>query len=296
MGPDVDVITIAEAWCKRSGRLDLTNGIVCLRITMSLATFCRQAFRRQLGWKHSSDILWHPGKGSKVVSGGVIVFSKWPLKAHNQYSLRGTVREGQRRIATRRKGAQYVKIIKTDPVTKVKQAFNIFGTHLQAWSTEAGKTARAGQLHELRDTYLPALRIPETGSEVVIFQGDMNTDFVLHPEEVATMKSALHAELPTWVGDQPFSSDPSTNFLVGKDGAAKTNGCETAYRAQSQYWACRSGRTAGRVHERPYPHCLKPGLQPAVSGPEWSPQRRCQLQGLLSVLPPRVTGLHPLQL
>ena len=44
------------------------------------------------------------------------------------------------------------------------------------------------------------------------------------------MKSALHAEIPPWVGDQLFSSDPSTNFLVGKDGAANSDGCETPYR------------------------------------------------------------------
>ena len=159
----------------------------------------------------------------------MIVFSKWPLKAHNQYSYVACAEGSDDCYAA--KGAQYVKIIKTDPVTKVKQAFNIFGTHLQAWSNPKGAIARAGQLHELHDKFLPALRIlPETGSEVVIFQGDMNTDFVLYPEEVATMKSVLHAELPPWVGDQLFSSDPSTNFLVGKDGAAKTNGCETAYR------------------------------------------------------------------
>jgi hypothetical protein len=58
----------------------------------------------------------------------------------------------------------------------------------------------------------------------------MNTDFVLYPEEVAGMKSILRAELPELVGEQLFSSDPVSNFLVGKDGAAEQNGCLAQYK------------------------------------------------------------------
>ena len=76
-------------------------------------------------------------------------------------------------------------------------------------------------LREIHDTFLPAIGIPKNGSEPVLYQGDMNTDYVLYPEEVDAMQSILKAKLPRFIGDQLYSSDPSTNYLVGKDGAAK---------------------------------------------------------------------------
>merc|ERR1740117_917318 len=43
------------------------------------------------------------------------------------------------------------------------------------------------------------------------------------------MLTTLSAKLPRFVGTQLFSSDPSTNFLVGKDDGAHNNGCLSAY-------------------------------------------------------------------
>merc|ERR1719478_3914 len=58
----------------------------------------------------------------------------------------------------------------------------------------------------------------------------MNTDFVLSPEEVEFQETTLHAKLPPFTGPEIFSSNPSTNYLVGKDGAADKNGCLAAYK------------------------------------------------------------------
>ena len=46
------------------------------------------------------------------------------------------------------------------------------------------------------------------------------------------MQTILKAKLPQFIGDQLYSSDPSTNYLVGKDGAADQDGCLSEYKSQ----------------------------------------------------------------
>ena len=222
MGADVDVITIEEAWCPDS---QLVSGSVLCSGNES-RNILIAAMNKQ-GWKYHSNVVDKPGVSvvKKQTGGAAMVFSRWPLDSVSQY-VYDSCKDSDCSAA---KGAVYVRINKTDPITGVSQAFNIFGTHLQAWSTPAGKVSRQGQLAELHGKFLPAVGIPEDGTEPVIFQGDMNTDYVLYPEEVKDMKETLRAELPELIGDQLYSSDPVTNFLVGKDGAASQNGCEAVY-------------------------------------------------------------------
>ena len=225
MGPDVDVITIEEAWCPDT---QFVSG----------PTVCDGNASRDIlvdsmkinGWPYHTNVVDKPGVSvfTKQTSGGAMIFSKWPILATSQYVYKTC--KGQDCSAA--KGAVYIRILKTAP-NGVKQVFNVVGTHLQAWSTPEGKTARQGQLQELIGSYVPAIGIPSNGTEPLLFQGDMNTDYVLYPEEVDTMLQILKAKLPARVPDslQIFSSDPSTNFLVGKDGAASDNKCLSAYKA-----------------------------------------------------------------
>ena len=77
-------------------------------------------------------------------------------------------------------------------------------------------------LQNYHPQFVPTLGIPTDGTEPLLFQGDLNIDEVLFPEQVDKSLSTLNAALPdTRVGDQLFSSDPGTNFLVGKDGGAE---------------------------------------------------------------------------
>jgi hypothetical protein len=220
MGPLVDVITIEEAWCPDT---QLVSGsVVCLG---NKSRDILIAAMQTEGWKYYTDVVDKPGVSvvKKQTGGGAMIFSRWPIVSTSAY-VYNSCKDTDCSAA---KGAIYIRIIKTE--NGISQAFNVFGTHLQAWSTPAGKVARQGQLTELHNNFLPAIGIPIDGSEPVIFQGDFNTDFVLYPEEVASVKNILKAELPMLIGDQLFSSDPVSNFLVGKDGAAKDNGCLQQY-------------------------------------------------------------------
>ena len=226
MGKDVDVITIEEAWCPTDS--SISNSIMCGN---NVSRKVLVTAMEEQGWKYSTAVVNEPGESvtKQQTNGGAMIFSRWPIDATSSY----VYNSGSGDDAHAAKGVIYIRITKTNS-KGLKQAFNILGTHLQAWSTSAGAAARAGQLTEIMNTYLPAVGIKGDGTEPLIFQGDMNTDYVLYPEEVQSMFRTLNAKLPGWVinTQQRFSSDPSTNFLVGKDGAADQDGCKSAYETQ----------------------------------------------------------------
>jgi endonuclease/exonuclease/phosphatase family metal-dependent hydrolase len=225
MGQEVDVITIEEAWCPDH---QLISGTVMCGSNKSRMVLIDNMAK--YGWKYHTDVVHEPGESTlkQQTSGGAIIFSRWPIDMTSSYVY--NTRAGQ--DAHAEKGAIYVRITKTNS-KGLKQAFNIIGTHLQAWSTPEGAKARADQLTELMNSYVPAIGIKENGTEPLLFQGDMNTDFVLYPEEVQNLLNILNAKLPDWKSkEQIFSSDPSTNFLVGKDGAAYQNSCLDSYMKQ----------------------------------------------------------------
>ena len=223
LGPDVDVITFEEAWCPNN---QLFSGAVMCAGDKSRDLLTQAMI--EAGWKYHTQVIDKPGVSvvDKPANGGAIIFSKWPILATSQYVY--TKGLGQDKDAA--KGVIYVRIKKTQ--NGISQIFNIFGTHLQAWSTPEGKKGRQNELREIHDTFLPAIGIPQNGTEVVLYQGDMNTDYVLYPEEVEEMQTILKAKLPQFIGDQLYSSDPSTNYLVGKDGAAEQDGCLSEYESQ----------------------------------------------------------------
>ena len=223
LGPDVDVITFEEAWCPNN---QLFSGAVMCDGDKSRDLLTNAMIKA--GWKYHTLVVDKPGASvvNKPANGGAIIFSKWPILATSQYVY--TKGLGQDKNAA--KGVIYIRIKKTQ--NGISQIFNIFGTHLQAWSTPQGRDARQNELREIHNTFLPAIGIPQNGSEPVLYQGDMNTDYVLYPEEVNTMQNILKAKLPQFIGDQLYSSDPSTNYLVGKDGAASQDGCLTEYQSQ----------------------------------------------------------------
>ena len=209
MGPSVDVITIEEAWCPDSQWI--TGRTMCAGNSSRTALTAAMAAH---GWQYHSDVVDLPGASltKKQTAGGAIVYSRWPIISTSQYVYQNCG-GGDCHAA---KGAVYVRIIKPD-ATGAPRAYNIIGTHLQAWSNPVGAKARAAQLAEIRDHFVPALGLPQDGSEPLIFQGDFNTDFVGYPEETEEVLSTLDAAMPRLVGPQLFSSNPGTNYLVGKD-------------------------------------------------------------------------------
>ena len=131
------------------------------------------------------------------------------------------------------KGVKYARVNKT--VGAVSKVLNVFATHMQAWYTPEDKAVRVKQAAQLR-AFIDTQEIPAT--EPVLIAGDFNTDYVKYPGEVDRLRSALNASIPTLVGDRPFSSDPSANLLVGRDGAA--GDCGALYEAA---WGPRVNKT-----------------------------------------------------
>ena len=234
LGPDIDVITVEEAWCPDS---QLFSGRVMCGSNQSRDVLT--AAMSAHGWKYSSKVVDLPGGSvfNKQTTGGAIVYSKWPIDATSQYVFQSCKAQDCHAA----KGVVYVRVTKKDSASGIEQVFNIFGTHLQAWATPDGIAGRKGQLDEIYNKYIPALGIPTDGSEPIIYQGDMNTDYVLYPEEVNNMYATLHAASPTMIGEQLFTSDPSTNFLVGKDGGAKVSNCLQQYQNSLNVGSGQSG-------------------------------------------------------
>lgn len=77
--------------------------------------------------------------------------------------------------------------------------------------------------------FIDQLALPH--SEPVLFAGDFNTDNVSFAEEVSGLVSTIKAHMPKRGGDQLYTSNPHSNLLVGRDGAATSNKCLERYEA-----------------------------------------------------------------
>ncbi|CAK4711266.1 unnamed protein product [Aphanomyces euteiches] len=198
----IDVVTFAEADIdsQRQGMLD--------------------AFRKQ-GFNYHTTVVGDTDPFTSLLNGGVIIVSKWPILREAQHIYRQACHYSDCLAA---KGVKYARINKT--VGNRSKAFNVFATHMQAWSTEAGRTDRIKQAEQFH-AFAEALHIPHT--EPLIFAGDFNVDNHSYPGEVRNLINLLHASTPRRTGRQQFTSDPRTNLLVGRDGAAQSDKCSNEY-------------------------------------------------------------------
>ena len=216
-----DVVSVEEAWCPDS---QLVSGRVVCGDNVSRNVLIDGMHTQ--GWMYNTAVVDKPGVSviEKQTNGGCLIFSRWPIEATSAFVYSKCTGDD----CSAAKGAVYARIRKTTD-SGITQVFNVIATHMQAWSTEEGRTVRKGQAEEIRNVYVPALGIPTDGTEPLIFQGDFNMDLVGYPSQIEEVRTALKAVVPTLVGDQLFSSDP-TNYLVGKDGAADQDGCLTEYK------------------------------------------------------------------
>eukprot|EP00743_Colponemidia_sp_Colp-15_P005575 GILK01005996.1.p1 GENE.GILK01005996.1~~GILK01005996.1.p1 ORF type:complete len:420 (-),score=56.94 GILK01005996.1:418-1635(-) len=184
------------------------------------------------GWPYATSILDDSNPFTSLVNGGVVLVSKWPIVRQDQMVYRHDCVHSDCLAA---KGAMYSRIQKT--VNGTSKIFNVFSTHMQAWDDSTAIADRKQQLQQLHD-FVGRQHIDP--SEPVIFLGDFNTDFHRHPEEVTMMKEVLQASIPAIVdlASLQYTSDPTTNQLVGRDGAASSNGCSAEYEATGTCSCC----------------------------------------------------------
>lgn len=198
---DVDVVTFAEADNDQE-------------VELMAKAFANAGYNYR-----TSVVKDHEDKS--LVNGGVLIGSKWPILREDQIVYRDAC-SGSDCLAA--KGVKYARVLKTDPATNLSKVFNVFGTHMQAWYTEADKADRVKQAQQLKD-FVVEQGIPR--EEPVIIGGDFNNDLVRYPGEVMTLLSILNATMPQLVGDTVFTSDPGSNLLVGRDSAA--DACADGY-------------------------------------------------------------------
>lgn len=212
-GGDVDAIT----FCEVDYEIGEAVPIGSLTETKKLTDEMLAAFAK-LGFSYHTQVL--PRTGLKILNGGVLIVSKWPIDADKCKHITYDASDGEDGLAA--KGVMYAPIEKN--VGGVSKTFHVFATHMQAWYSADAIDARARQAAEFA-AFVDGFGFDK--AQPVLFAGDFNTDLVLYPEEFESLKNKLHGVLPTLSGDQKFTSDPSSNLLVGRDGGAKS--CNDGY-------------------------------------------------------------------
>jgi len=214
LGPDIDIITLNELWCPDAqfGKIVCGNDRSGDIIIKKMAKY---------GWKYHTQVLCSLGAPlfKKQTGGGCIIFSKWPIVSVRRHLYKSC--SGGDCCAS--KGIVYARILKKLE-NGMNQPINVFVTHLQAWPSYKEDLVREQQLEELRYDFMYDIDIPKNRSEIVLFQGDFNT------ENTDMLENKLDATLPVLIGPQKYSYDAATNILVGKDGMAGYLGCGDVYR------------------------------------------------------------------
>lgn len=163
---------------------------------------------KKLGWPYVSEPISANAFFSslKVVSGGVIIMSKHPIIYQYNHVFEDAC-EGYDCIAC--KGVVFCRIKKGDNV------FNIVSTHFQAWDTPEAQNIRQLQA-ETCAKVIRSMNIQN--DEPVILAGDLNIDFYTRQPEIQKLCSTMDIKLLDRKEESyEFSSDPSTNKLMGND-------------------------------------------------------------------------------
>jgi endonuclease/exonuclease/phosphatase family metal-dependent hydrolase len=211
-GGEVDAITL----CEIDFQVDEDVPVTSLTDTQRPTRRMLDRFQ-QCGFGYHTRVLDDRTPYS-LTNGGVIIVSKWPIIATR--SVAYSVCDQTDCLAA--KGIMYAAVRKTE--NGKAKTFHLFATHMQAWYSPAAIAVRVKQAEQLQ-RFADSLALP--ASDPVIVAGDLNTDLVLYPEEFDSLRRTFLAELPRLIGTQRYTSDPDSNLLVGRDGAA--DDCKSGY-------------------------------------------------------------------
>lgn len=190
---NIDVVTIDEAFARRQRPKIIEN-------------------MEKYGFTHHTNVLGL--NSSKAWSGGVMVFSKYPIVKTKEYIYKNY----SKKDGNAAKGVLYAQI------NKDGKLYNIFATHTNASYTFGGKTrlpmddegrlARKKQFVELKK-FIDQQNIPS--NQPVIIVGDMNVDMISENgkpgDEYHNMLETLNATHPRVIGGK-YTLDRNTNVYV----------------------------------------------------------------------------------
>lgn len=152
------------------------------------------------GYYHETEPL---SKMGKVVNGGVVIFSKYPIEAQEQVVFTGPC-DGSDCLAA--KGLVYARI------NRFGVLYHFVGVHFQAWPNARSREIRKSQAQQ---TGAFLAKLPKT--EPVIVLGDLNVDLYSERRHLMDLLELLDCDMMPRAGPQMFTSDPATNFLMGID-------------------------------------------------------------------------------
>lgn len=149
-----------------------------------------------------------------VINGGVIILSRDEIVTEVNYIFKNYMTIGYACDGLARKGFVYVKLRKILPNNK-SFYYHVVATHLQAWPGKDYDKIRRLQISEIKEE-ITKLKIPP--DEPILYHGDFNADYLTNKREVARMLRTLKATIPKLLGSQVFTSDPTSNYYVGRSG------------------------------------------------------------------------------
>jgi endonuclease/exonuclease/phosphatase family metal-dependent hydrolase len=162
---------------------------------------------QRAGFVHETPQLQGKLRDLKLVNGGIVLFSRHPIIQHRRHVFTNSCVFSDCQAA---KGCVYARIRKNE-----RDDFHVFLIHTQAWSTPRACEVRQQQFHEVR-TFMNSLSLPDDARVVVM--GDFNIDRYSARDEWCLTQKHLHVRaMPIHPRSHPFSSDPSTNQLMGID-------------------------------------------------------------------------------
>ena len=177
-----------------------------------------------LGFVHRTEQLVGELSRFQVVQGGLVLFSRFPIVRYETKVFKGVC---SREDCLSAKGCLYAR------VEKFGQPFNIFSIHVQSWESETSRNIRRMQFL-LFTQFIEAQAVPT--SEPLVILGDFNMDIYSQQKQLSSILNVLNAEmLPRHAESHPFTSDPSTNELMGIDDFSSyvspsyPSGCESIY-------------------------------------------------------------------
>lgn len=238
---DIDVISFDEVWKDSDKRVkQLRTGLKSL------------GFVHQTGGP-SGDSLPRPsprGLNTMVKNGGLMIVSRHPIveeRSKRYEACEGKIyNEGDCWV---NKGVAYAKIKKCENDINCTYV-HVFVTHMNSGHKPEHEEARTKQSAELYK-YIQGMNIPKT--EPVIVAGDLNIDNVKTPSvfDAFIQRTRLSPFCPNGapqlvcmkrIGGVQYTSDPTENPLVGRDGGASDGGCLMTYKEaladQNRFGAC----------------------------------------------------------
>ena len=186
-----------------------------------------------MGFVYETDQLVGDLSAFKIVQGGLVLFSRFPIITHKTKVFDGIC---SREDCLCAKGCLYTRI------EKYGQPINIFSIHVQAWECEDSRNVRRVQFIQFK-RFIDDMNVPSC--EPLIVMGDFNMDMYSQQKQVQRIMKCLNVDiLPRHAESHPFTSDPSTNVLMGIDDASSysspsfPNGCGESYLKSGKCVCC----------------------------------------------------------